>query len=128
MISPLLSQPVIEACLGIPSWEACEGGVDRSAARRAFSGALPPRVVGRHGKGSPDVFVGDFIHRHRAGIAARLLNGQLAANRIIDPKLLEAALRDCATLLRNDCARIMGLVDRQSVVSEKRGSVSVDLG
>src|SRR3546814_12928828 len=53
MISPLLSQPVIEACLGIPSWEACEGGVDRSAARRAFSGALPPSVVGRHGKGSP---------------------------------------------------------------------------
>ncbi|WP_176473674.1 asparagine synthase-related protein [Sphingopyxis sp. GW247-27LB] len=117
MISPLLSQPVIEACLGIPSWEACEGGVDRSAARRAFSGALPPRVVGRHGKGSPDGFVGDFIHRHRAGIADRLLNGQLAANRLIDRKALEAALRDGAPLQRNDCARIMELVDTEAWIA-----------
>src|SRR3546814_20040295 len=65
MISPLLSQPVIEACLGIPSWEACEGGVDRPAARRAFSGALPPRFAGSHGKGRPDGLVGDLINRHR---------------------------------------------------------------
>src|SRR3546814_17538454 len=54
MISPLLSQPVIEASLGLPSWAACEGGVDRSAARRAFAGVLHPRVVGRQGKGSPN--------------------------------------------------------------------------
>src|SRR3546814_7348306 len=75
------------------------------------------RVVGRHGKGSPDGFVGDFIHRHRAGIADRLLNGQLAANRLIDSKALEAALRDGAPLQRNDCARIMALVDTQAWIA-----------
>lgn len=117
MISPLLSQPVIEACLGIPSWEACEGGVDRSSARRAFADALPPRVVGRHGKGSPDGFVGDFIHRHRAEIADRLLSGQLAANRLVDRKALEAALREGAPLQRNDCARIMELVDTEAWIA-----------
>lgn len=117
MISPLLSQPVIEACLGIPSWEACEGGMDRSAARRAFSDALPPRVVGRHGKGSPDGFVGDFIHRHRAEIADRLLNGQLAANGLIDRKALEAALSEGVPLQRNDCARIMELVDTEAWIA-----------
>jgi asparagine synthase (glutamine-hydrolysing) len=117
MISPLLSQPVIEACLGIPSWEACEGGVDRSSARRAFADALPPRVLGRHGKGSPDGFVGDFIHRHRAEIADRLLSGQLAANRLVDRKALEAALREGAPLQRNDCARIMELVDTEAWIA-----------
>lgn len=117
MISPLLSQPVIEACLGIPSWEACEGGVDRSSVRRAFADALPPRVIGRHGKGSPDGFVGDFIHRHRAEIADRLLNGQLVANRIVDRRALEAALRERAPLQRNDCARIMELVDTEAWIA-----------
>lgn len=114
MISPLLSQPVVEACLAIPSWEACHGGVDRSAARRAFSSALPPRVVGRHGKGSPDGFVGGFIHRNCEEIADRLLNGHMAANRLIDRDAVEMTLRPAAPLQRNDCARIMELLDAEA--------------
>lgn len=114
MVSPLLSQPIVETCLGIPSWEACHGGVDRSAARRAFSTSLPPRVVGRHGKGSPDGFVGGFIHRHRAEIAERLLCGRLAENRLVDRVVLESTLRPGASLQRNDCARIMELLDAEA--------------
>lgn len=114
MISPLLSQPIVEACLAIPSWEACHGGQDRSAARRAFSAALPSRVVGRRGKGSPDGFVGGFIRHHCGEIADRLLNGHLATNRLIDRQALEIALRPTTPLQRNDCARIMELLDAEA--------------
>src|SRR3546814_7682310 len=66
MISSLLSQPIVEYCLGIPPWEACEGGVDRSVARRAFAQDLPIAVTARSGKGSPDGFVGHYIDTHRS--------------------------------------------------------------
>src|SRR3546814_10817974 len=47
-VHPLMSQPIIEACLSVPSWEACRGGSDRSFTRRAFTGDLPPTVkIGR---------------------------------------------------------------------------------
>lgn len=38
VFSPLMSQPLIEACLGVPTWEWRVGGRDRSLARRAFAG------------------------------------------------------------------------------------------
>ena len=114
MISPLLSQPIVEACLAIPSWEACHGGLDRSAARRAFSAALPSRVVGRRGKGSPDGFVGGFIRHHRGEIADRLLGGHLATKRLVNRQALEIALRPTTPLQRNDCTRIMELLDTEA--------------
>src|SRR3546814_6943404 len=81
MISSLLSQPIVEYFLGIPPWEACEGGVDRSVARRAFAQDLPIAVTARSGKGSPDGFVGHYIDTHRTEIFERLMDGTLDRKR-----------------------------------------------
>src|SRR3546814_8257227 len=53
-VHPLMSQPIIEACLSVPSWEACRGGSDRSFTRRAFTGDLPPTVIERRIKRSEE--------------------------------------------------------------------------
>lgn len=114
MISPLLSQPVVEICLSIQSWQACEHGVDRSVARRAFASSLPPRVLGRRGKGSPDGFVAQFIDRHRANIAERLLDGRLAGQGLLDRPSLEHVLRRDTKFGSTDCPRIMALLDAEA--------------
>src|SRR3546814_5560641 len=103
MISSLLSQPIVEYFLGIPPWEACEGGVDRSVARRAFAQDLPIAVTARSGKGSPDGFVGHYIDTHRTEIFERLMDGTLANSGLVDRTQLELALRADAKLRPADC-------------------------
>ena len=114
MVSPLLSQPIVETCLSIASWEYCAGGVDRSVARSAFASSLPPAVASRYGKGSPDGFVAHFIDIKRNEIADRLLNGQLAANKLLDRDALECVLRPDTQLKANDCPRLMALLDTEA--------------
>src|SRR3546814_16329300 len=53
-VHPLMSQPIIEACLSVPSWEACSGGSYRSFTRRAFTGDLPHTGIEVRIKGGPD--------------------------------------------------------------------------
>src|SRR3546814_5721791 len=66
VIHPLLSQPVIEHCLAIPTWLQCAGGCDRSIARQAFKPDLPAKVIERRGKGSPQGFIYQIFYRFRS--------------------------------------------------------------
>ncbi|WCM26348.1 asparagine synthase-related protein [Sphingomonas sp. QA11] len=93
LINPLLSQPILEACLAIPSWRWREGGRDRAMVRTAFAGRLPDTIVDRRVKGTPDPFCGEIVRRKREALRARLLDGQLAAHRILDPGAIEETLR-----------------------------------
>jgi asparagine synthase (glutamine-hydrolysing) len=93
VIHPLLSQPILEACLAIPSWRWREGGRDRAMARTAFAGRLPAAIVDRKVKGTPDPFCGEIVRRKREELRGRLLEGQLAAHHILDPGAIEEALR-----------------------------------
>ena len=54
--NPLVSQPVVEACLSVPSWAWREGGRDRALVRRAFAGTLPAAVSTARVKGTPGRF------------------------------------------------------------------------
>ncbi|MBT2246836.1 hypothetical protein JQK15_25355 [Sphingobium sp. BHU LFT2] len=116
MISPLLSQPVMEFCLSVPSWWMVEGGRDRAVARSAFARALPPAVLARQGKGGPDGFVAQFIQRYRRSIAERLLDGQLLANGLLDRHTIERFLRSRENIAPSDCPRIMALLDTEAWV------------
>src|SRR3546814_14803902 len=64
-ISPLIAQPVAEACLRVPSWLWTRDGHNRAIARDAFRAALPPAIVDRRDKGTPDSFVVDPIEANR---------------------------------------------------------------
>ena len=88
---PLLSQPVVEACLAVPSWMWIAGGRNRAVARIAFADVLPPVVLHRRSKGTFSQYNGAFYARNREGMRRFLLEGEWRARGFID----ERALADC---------------------------------
>jgi asparagine synthase (glutamine-hydrolysing) len=86
---PLLSQPVMEACLRVPSWMWIAEGRNRSIARRAFSQSLPADVLNRRSKGSFLNYTFGIYGRNKAAIRAFLLDGHLRAHGLIDAKAVD---------------------------------------
>lgn len=82
-ISPLLAQPVMELCLGIPSWHWVEGGIDRSVARQAFQSYLPPLIAARRTKGGPAGFLDRYYWENETQILSHLRSGLLAQSGLI---------------------------------------------
>jgi asparagine synthase (glutamine-hydrolysing) len=92
MICPLMSQPVMEACLAIPTWQWIDLGQNRAVARLAFSERISPKTRFRRTKGGLEsLFVPAFLNS-REGFRTLLANGQLAAHGIIDIHAIEDAL------------------------------------
>lgn len=89
-VAPLMSQPIIELCLAIPSWLWIANGRNRAVARSAFEPMLPAIVSARTQKGGPGDFHLSIYRRHRDILHARLREGALAAAGILDPSLLDA--------------------------------------
>jgi asparagine synthase (glutamine-hydrolysing) len=110
VLNPLLSQPVVEACLGIPSWQWRAHGFDRAVARDAFREDLPELIVRRRSKGGPDGFTAQLIVRYRHRIRERLLDGHLAANRLVDTAALDRLLADERPTLGQERARVLALL------------------
>ncbi|KTE04124.1 hypothetical protein ATE68_00180 [Sphingopyxis sp. H038] len=121
-IAPLLSQPVVEAALAIPSWMACEGGVDRSAARRAFAPKLPSNIIRRRMKGGPDAFAMEILRSNYDLVRNRLLGGQLAANGIINKPELEVALAKDRMTHGTNYVRLLLLLDTESWIEAWQSS------
>lgn len=92
VVNPLLSQPIMEACLAIPSWAWREGGRDRAAARDAFAARLPAAILDRRSKGTPDAFLGQIVRRDRVLLRERLLGGALSEWGLLDREAIERAL------------------------------------
>jgi len=90
--SPLMSQPVLEFCLGMPTWLWFEGGINRAIVRTALSGVLPPELLARTSKAGPDSFIRRAFDYHRTILRERLLDGLLERHGIIDRKEVEQAL------------------------------------
>ena len=91
-VAPLLSQPIMELCLRIPSWEWTRGGIDRSAVRRAFQGALPAATLQRRSKGGPGGFMQQIYQKKSEQIRDILTDGGLQRLGILDGKLLPTDL------------------------------------
>lgn len=113
-ISPLLSQPLIEHCLRIPSWSWFANGRNRAAARRAFEPLLPSEVAWREGKGSPDSLLARLFETNRALLRDHLGDGLLAKARIIDREAVTAAIDDPRPAHGTGFGRILQLADTES--------------
>lgn len=81
---PLLSQPVMETCLSIPTWMWVAGGRNRAVARLAFSDILPEHVLHRGSKGSFSQYNGAVYRRNKDAMRRFLLEGQLQAHGLLD--------------------------------------------
>src|SRR3546814_16146244 len=71
-IAPLLSQPIVELCLSIPTWMWISGGLNRAVARKAFEGRLPAIITRRTHKGGPGGFDLAIYRRNRAALLEHL--------------------------------------------------------
>ncbi|WP_342251635.1 asparagine synthase-related protein [Sphingomonas sp. OTU376] len=113
MINPLLSQPVIELCLSIPTWKWIEGGRDRAVARGAFEKHLPAAIISRRGKGGPSGYYRQILGARFEEIRVLLLQGLLVGNGLIDPKSLEKGMAASSDLDGSEYSRILDLVDAE---------------
>jgi asparagine synthase (glutamine-hydrolysing) len=114
VINPLISQPVVEACLEVPTWEWRGGGRDRSLARRAFANDLPPLSLDRRVKGTPGRFAARLLDHFRPVIRDRLLGGRLAAHGIVDAIALERVLVGERPVPDLERVRILELVNAEA--------------
>lgn len=114
VLNPLASQPLVELCLSIPTWEMCIGGMNRAVARAAFSDVLPPALIARRTKGGPDSFALQVIDQNLGEVRDRLLGGNLARRGILDLKHLEMTLHQGR--FHGDAAylRVLSLLDTEA--------------
>lgn len=87
---PLLSQPVMEACLRAPSWMWIAGGRNRALARAAFSDLLPPEVANRQSKATYMSYLTAVFERNKRKIENFLLSGRLQSRGLLDASSLRA--------------------------------------
>jgi len=111
VIAPLMSQPVVETCLQIPTWLWCRDGMNRVVARDAFRDQLPAIIIDRRTKGSPVAFGAQMVAAKRRTIRELLGDGHLAAKRLIDIDAVDQALGSEGPLRGNTYLRVAALVD-----------------
>lgn len=99
LVHPLLSQPVVECCLQIPSYLLTVGGRDRGLVRQAFFDDLPECIRKRHSKGGTTSYFTSILINNQEYLRAFLLDGLLVRQRIVDRRELENALTE-AELVR----------------------------
>ena len=89
---PLLSQPLVELCLRIPTYVLIRNGVDRATARRAFAPDLPVEIIKRRNKGRIDSHIRDVLDANLNFVRARLLDGRLVKEGLLNRRNLELYL------------------------------------
>ena len=92
LVNPLLSQPLVELCLALPTWLLTHGGRGRALARRAFARELPREIATRQSKGGLEEHVAAILHRNLDLARELLLDGQLVRQGLLDRSKVEAAL------------------------------------
>jgi asparagine synthase (glutamine-hydrolysing) len=90
---PLLSQPLFELCLRIPSYVHLNGGIDRAVERAAFADVIPSRIAMRRSKGQSTFSILDIIHRSSEYLSDALLSGILVDRGILDRNAIEPFVR-----------------------------------
>ena len=91
-VVPLMSQPLIELCLRIPTYVATAGGYDRSVARHAFADELPMEIIRRRAKGSVTRHNTNLLDANLELIREVLLDGLLVREGLLDRERLELYL------------------------------------
>jgi asparagine synthase (glutamine-hydrolysing) len=92
LVFPLLSQPLQELCLQIPSYILAIGGRSRGLARLAFRPDVPAEVLNRRTKAFVFDFMKALLEKNLAAVQGLLLDGALVKERIVDARKLQRLL------------------------------------
>jgi len=93
-VAPLLSQPLMETCLRIPTYIHNTGGRDRAIARRAFEQELPREIFSRRTKGLIDSFLMQMLRSNLSFVRELMLDGLLVKEGLLDRRRVERVLTD----------------------------------
>ncbi len=93
-VHPLISQPIIELCLQIPSYTLTYGGRDRALVRDAFSGKIPPEITRRTTKGVTVSTFNQLLIGNLPFLREFLLDGLLVRESVLDRRKTEANLTE----------------------------------
>jgi asparagine synthase (glutamine-hydrolysing) len=92
LVNPLLSQPLLELCLALPTSVLTRRGRGRELARQAFAGDIPEQIASRRSKGGMEEHIAAVLQRNLPFARSLLLDGHLVQRGLLDRKRLEAAL------------------------------------
>jgi len=98
-VDPLLSQPLVELCLRLPTYLLTHGGRGRALARQAFAADLPTEIATRRSKGGLEEHIELILQRNLDFARSLLLDGELVRRGILDRPRLEEALSGRPTTL-----------------------------
>lgn len=113
IVFPLLSQPVHELCLRIPTYVMFKGGRDRALARKTFKDCVPSDIVRRRGKGAADRVSQDLVRSNTVFLKEILLDGVLAREQIVDRTALAKSFLDAQMLETSVCDDILMLFETE---------------
>ncbi len=113
-VFPLLSQPLLETCLRIPTWMMLGQGHDRYLARRAAQKWLPGAVAWRRSKGGLGQLQRDIFRLNREVMREMLLDGELQKHGLVERGELEAHLRNGSELSSDRFPRLLRLCDLEA--------------
>jgi len=103
---PLLAQPIVEACLSIPTYQLSGGTINRKLARAAFADWLPTGIRRRRGKGDASTYYRRAVAENAGFLRDYLGNGTLVAHGFLNGEAIVAALEP-ESLVWNDDARLI---------------------
>jgi asparagine synthase (glutamine-hydrolysing) len=109
-VHPLLSQPLVELCLRLPTYQLTEGGNGRALARRAFAPDLPARIAGRRSKGGMEEHAVAVLGNNIDFARGLLLEGELVRRQLIDRNKVEEILSGRPTALICHPSQIHSLI------------------
>jgi asparagine synthase (glutamine-hydrolysing) len=93
-LHPLISQPLMECCLRIPTYFHLRGGRRRALAKDAFARDIPEEITRREDKGSIISVTVRAIRDSRPFLRETILGGALAQERLLNIAELEPILKD----------------------------------
>ncbi len=88
-LQPLLSQPIIEQCLRIPTYDLLCDSRTRGLARRAFATDIPAEILNRELKGQTTHQILGLLHRSSSFMSTLLTEGALAQQGLLDVAALK---------------------------------------
>jgi asparagine synthase (glutamine-hydrolysing) len=112
--SPLMSQPLVEYCLSIPTWMWCHGGINRALARNAFAAELPREILQRTSKAGPESFLHAIFASHRTVMRNLLMEGLLSRAGLLNLSEVDAALKSDTISGSAIVYRLLDLVEAEN--------------
>lgn len=98
-IHPLISQPIIEQSLQIPTYVLAHGSRARGLIREAFAADLPARIVQRRSKGATTSYFTRLLMENAAFLREFLLDGAMVSAGMLDRSELEKRLSERELML-----------------------------